>query len=273
MSFFTVITDPDEVAHWSAVRRKLIKPLDMPEDPTYSTSPFANPDWTVVLVANKFRGYADINDETGRLSGGWPRRDGIRDIKSYCDPFIWCLEARGCSEFIVSTEWENIRFAEDQDPPVLYARCAANVSAINHLGFFFEEESRKIKSLNHYDLPSLTAFDDTQEWMVVDAQEEAHVIGGTNEFIKQYYEAAGGEEYVRAWYYHSEIGHLKEIDHKVLYDMAGWPHPVYPDGKHIFGDDIDWEPMFGDRIKSWGPGLTYDEWRARQLAAADAGEN
>lgn len=158
-----------------------------------------------------------------------------------------------------------MRFADDQDPPVLYARCAANVSAINHLAFFFEEESRKIKSLYSYDLPSLTAFDDTQEWMVADAQEEAHVLGGTTEFIHQYYEAAGGEEYVRAWYYHSEIGHLKEIDHKVLYDMAGWPHPVYPDGKHLFGDDIDWAPMFGARIRSWGPGLTYDEWGAQKL--------
>lgn len=259
MALYTLLTDPDEVAHWSAVRKRLIKPLNMPEDPTYSASPFANPDWPVVLVANKFRGYEDINDETGRLSGGWPRRDGMRDIKSYCDPFVWCMEARGCSEFIISTEWENMRFADGQEPPPMYARCAADVDAINQLAFFFQNDSWIYRSLNAYDLPSLTAFDATEEWMVADAQEEAHVLGGTREFIDQYYEAAGGEDYVRAWYYHSEMGRMKEINHKVLYDMAGWPHPVLHKESRYIGDDIDWAPMFGDRIKSCGPGLKQHE--------------
>jgi len=53
-------------------------------------------------------------------------------------------------------------------------------------------------------------------------------------------------------------GFAPDIFGENLYDAVGWPRPVGL-GDAYWHTDIDWTPMFGDRIKSCRPGSSVEE--------------
>ena len=254
MSSFTPITG-DEETHWAEVQNRLLRPMDGPAYPTYTALPFADPSWQSVLVTHTF-GWPHQTE--GPESGGWPRRDWMRDIGNYNDPLIWCLAERGCQEIVLTIEWRRPRPVAEGKHPVLYCRCTPDLEALYGAAHFLRLQEADCRWSLGPDSAVMIAFDAGEEWATADGMEEYHLLGGTSEFIRQYFDAAGGEDYVRAWYYHWEMWNVTEIDHGPLYDLVGWPRPV-PPAAGLYansGGDIDWRPMFGDRIKSCGPDTT-----------------
>ena len=254
MSSFTPVTG-DEAAHWAAVRNRLLRPMSGPEYPVYTSLPFSDPSWQAALVTHNL---AEAHTAEGPKSGGWPRRDGMRDIENCNDPLMWCLQDRGCREIVLTIEWQRPRPVKDGKTPVFYCRCTPDLESLYDVAWFFENQEKDCKRGMGFYGPVMIAFDESEEWAIADGKEEFHLLGGTPAFIQQYFDAAGGEDYVRAWYYHWEMWNITEIDHGPLYDLVGWPRPVVPPGGLYAntGGDIDWTPMFGDRIKSCGPDVS-----------------
>ena len=168
---------------------------------------------------------------------------------------MWCLKERQCEEIVLSNAWDIDAVPDRAQDPVLYCRCAPDMDSIfDAAGYLTKERPRCFTNSTVY---CVMAFDATEEWAVADGCEGHHLIGGTPSFMQQYFDAAGGEEYVRAWFYHYQMWHgsFIGVDFDVLYRIAGWPKPVPPPGG-LWADgeyDIDWSPMFGNRIKSCGP--------------------
>lgn len=223
-------------------------------------SPFINDDWKAVLVPWGFYGATRINAgrESGPslVDGGWPSREGLPEISAFVDPLIWCLEARGCQEIIIT----NDRGVQPEDHnngnevPPLYFRVKLDARAMARVCVECDLVNPGLYSFK------VLVFDATGEWASCDYFDDDHLIGGTSEFIEQYYAAAGGEEYVRAWYYHYNlkndyVGPGRYGSPEDFYSVTGWPPPIYPESRFVLRhQDIDWTPMFGDRIKSCGPG-------------------
>lgn len=251
MPDFTPITGP-ETAHWADVRNRLLRPMDGPEYPSYTSLPFADPSWRSVLVTYNL-GWS--HQAEGPNSGGWPQRDGMPDITNYNDPLIWCLRKRRCEEIILTIEWQRPRPVKEGKSPALYCRCEPDLESIYDAAVFLGRQEAECRWTMGFYGPAMIAFDSSEEWAIADGKEEYHLLGGTQKFIREYFDAAGGEDYVRAWYYHWDMWNISEIDHGPLYDLVGWPRPVPPQGGLFAnsGADIDWSPMFGNRIKSQGP--------------------
>lgn len=226
-------------------------------------SPFAEPDWKIVPVAGRI--YCEKVE--GPDSAGWPVRDGLPDIETYLDPLIWCLRKRSCREIVIYT---NSRF-QPLNPakkiPQLFCRCEPEIESIKEACEYLHVERDGRELTTH--IEEFMAFDESGEWAMIDNIEDFHFLGGTPEFMARYFEAAGGEDYVRAWFYHWDIvgpisyenqdGQPRAYQ-KTLYDLVGWPYPPYPVGGLFDGDDLDWSPVFGDRIKSGGPGTPDEDW-------------
>lgn len=238
--------------------REKLWPFDRQE------SPFADGLWKCILVPEDFYDATFGDDDRYglplRRSGGWPQRNGMRDINTHMDPLIWCLEHRGCDSIVVTNDWES---THNTTVPSVYFRVALNLESIS-------AACRACEQARPKDWPyRVLAFDTSGEWASCDYFDDDHLIGGTSEFIEQYHAAAGGEDFVRAWYYHWNLTNLlsgpnEHGSPESYYGHTGWPPPVYPEDSHygcvLMGEDIDWTPMFGDRIKSCGPGVTPDEF-------------
>lgn len=252
MTNFTPIKG-DEAKHWAEVRKRLLRPdLDPWDYNGYETSPFTDTSWQIVPIPERFC----APEVYGAESGGWPQRGDLPEITAYTDPLIWCLTARGCKEVIITNDWHQPAKIKPGKDPALYVCCDVALNTMQDARYFsYKEHFEGVEGMyaNFH-----MAFDASGEWAVVDGVEFHHLLGGTPDFIKQYCEAAGGEDYVRAWYYHFDLWSMKDYPPEYIYNLCGWPPPVPPEGGLWFnsGGDIDWTPMFGDRIKSCGPDVT-----------------
>lgn len=250
----------DEAKRWLEVQQRLLGP-----EPKYHAwdspvSPFCNPAWKLAAVASDvYRSEAD-----GPTEMGWPCRDGLADIKSYHDPLFWHLSNLGRDELILSMNWKPWTEAASPNGPALYCRCCLDAAAISDACDAMDAELSKIGPITAFS--KVMAFDAHEDWAICDTEEEAHLLGGTPEFINGYFKAAGGEDYVRAWFYHWDMIGPITLDwdpqppsklQTTFYKLIGWPPAPYPKGGKFIGDDVDWTPAFGDRIKSTGP-RTYE---------------
>lgn len=246
-----------------ALRNRLFVPCPHEELWSYSKqeTPFVDSTWKKTLVPDSFRFAMD--DDAGReglpmsSKNGWPQRNGMRDTDTYMDPLIWCLESRDDEDVIITNDWGSDSHACGyvDTATALYFRSASNIVSMQAAcdacaeGFW----SR------------FMVFGSSGDWASCDYFDDDHLIGGTPKFIEHYYAAAGGEEYVRAWYYQYNLtdvlsGPGEHGSREDYYGHTDWPLPVYPEDEYYkWGEDIDWAPMFGDRIKSCGPGMTEAE--------------
>jgi len=253
------------------MRNRLIKPGCCAPHVSATAFPFSDPTWKSVLVAENF--LCAKCEVDGPSYGGWPRRDGLPEIETYFDPLIWCLQKRGSDGIVFSDAWKP-RLPQADPTFASYCHCPLDVRSISEVAAYFDPSKRPPKKGK--DICGTMAFDASGEWAAADCGllEQYHVLGGTPEFVEQYCETAGGEEYVRAWFYHWDIWTYTDWQddgtphswQKKFYDLVGWPYPIYP--KEAYGDsDIDWTPTFGDKIKSCGPGYPDEidrEWFEEQ---------
>lgn len=238
------------------IQRRLFGDLNEPHHWDSSKSPFVLETWNHLAVSDEIIGSnGNCSD-----SGGWPLREGLKDIESYHDPLFWHLRNLGRDEIILSINWRFWPQATESNGPNLYCRCPLDAGAIYDACNALElDELTKIHTTMLF---KVMAFDTHEDWALYDTWEEAHLLGGTPEFIDAYYRAAGGEEFVRAWFYQWDImGPItwdwdrpppKEWQSK-FYDFLGWPPAPYLKGRTGSSPDIDWSLTFDDRIKSTGP--------------------
>lgn len=256
MTAYTLISG-DEAKLLVDIQRRILGVDPEPLDWSKIKSPFCADDWKILAVSGHFHDSTD----TGQTGGGWPRRDGMDDIDSYLDPLFWHLRAMGRDHVIVSMNWEPWPQVFDPHGPALYCRCPLDADVIYDACYALSDELRKIGAFTT--MCKVMAFDTHGDWATADTEEEAHLLGGTPEFIDGYCQAAGGEDYVRAWFYHWDIkGPITYFWNppppaewqKKFYDFLGWPPAPYLKGRTGSSPDIDWSLTFGDRIKSCGPG-------------------
>ncbi len=242
----------------SARRHRLVRHTDIPHPWGCTISPFLDETWRLVPVADWVSGFESmcINGiECGE--GGWPQRGDLPDLERNLDVLMWHLKRLGRDRVIVSHELKLVPdiVAEDRSQ---YCVCPADAKAVHEAcvelaGFGFRSAS------GQHSIEKFILFDEHEDWSAVDSEGERHFLGGTPEFIEGYCETAGGEEFVRAWFYWWDIIGPITTDwepfppspgQKAIYDLVGWPIAPYADLKD---GDIDWAPTFGDRIKSCGP--------------------
>ena len=249
----------EEAAKWAALQKKLIKPYQFVPLNNVPGSPFVDPAWRMVAIGDSFIQAASKLSNEAEIS--WPIRGDLSDITTYLDPLFWCLKKRGVNEIIISLDWD--RPAEPANDtitdPALYYRCPLDAEIIenahDHLECFPYPADY---NLDH----SVMVFDASGDWAIIDFDwdAEAHILGGTPEFIQEYYDAAGGEHFVRAWFYLEEFKSTEihwDVPHPTQFQLAfykrlGWPPPIYPE---VYDTEtlVDWEGMFGGKIKAQGP--------------------
>lgn len=237
-------------------------------------SPFRNPNWHVVLVG------ANLGIDHGNTrvlfddDPSWPDRGDLPPMQTYDDPLFWCLEKRKSNHMIVTRD----RVEGDFDwavkhNAVIYCACAPDMESIDAANIFMEGNVYNVSdnrwlngdgTIASFGGAEVIAFDESEEWATYDlGYELPHLLGGTPTFIRQYIDAAGGEDHVRAVFYHWDVKGWMTLDwdnapclhQRNLYALAGWPPPNYASIERDWKVDrpIDWSPMFGNRIKSIGP--------------------
>jgi|GEM_PF-1930415 len=262
----------DTEAHWikvatgpekerlSGIRRRLVKAFgNGPPSVGHRSSPFVQSSWKMVLVPRLLgQGFFEADRDE---HGGWPLREPpLPVLEQFSDPLLWCLKNRKSETMVLTSDWPAVDVTWQSSNKILYCQSPLRLDELDYtVDLFYECGFRSL--MMGVTSRSIIAFDESEDWAIADGFDEYHILGGTPEFIDQYYAAAGGEEYVRAWYYHQWLIHKKwfDEDHRSLVDLVGWPQPVWPANGGPYGeDDIDWTPMFGDRIKSCGPGIPFD---------------
>lgn len=212
--------------------------------------PLIHTDWHKVLIGYELHDaiFWGHQGETG-----WPQRPDLPDMKHNIDPLLWCLRDLGRTELVLACHPEVDPTVVNDDKTAYFIRCSTDIASV-HAACEFYGKQEKTSAYG------ILAFDPYGDWVIVDGDEDWMMLAGTPEFIKQYNDSAGGEEYVRAWFYQHDILHDTDWDEDtglpnkytaMLYDYVGWPYPVYPKDRYL-DEDIDWSPMFGDRIKSSG---------------------
>lgn len=211
--------------------------------------------WKSLLLPDDFRlearPYGDPN---------WPVKDGAPEKFSFYEPLFRWLQRQGRREVIVSI-WpgDDAEFPEPNDY-AYFCRCPLDARLIIDAYKALTDAAPRLRAMI---LGEMLLFDARGDWISVGTRGEGYLLCGDPAVIDGYYEAAGGEDIVRAYYYHYEM-HI-ETDwteetglplpyQAKLYDFVGWPYPVYPK-KHndLWRKGLDWSPMFGDRIRSIGP--------------------
>jgi hypothetical protein len=269
----------EEERRVSGIRKRIYQKFGQYTSIVTDVDPIPDPTWQKVWIGECLIDTI-VSKIYARNMGGWPRRDGLPEIESRLDPLLWCLRARGREDFIITNDLCADEGPEGKPACPQYYRCALDMESIRGAVTEMGQNSRAYTGNPHQgsdDYPEI-AFDDTAEWVLAD---DGHLdcpqqlLAGTPEFMNQYVDAAGGEDYVRAWFYHYDIheynndareeyvqsGFKKRnpycdfIEKKYAY--VGWPVPwaLYPPDGPWEGYDTDWTPMFEDRIKSSGPWL------------------
>lgn len=244
-----IVTDPADDKRLRALLDSLFQNRGKGWLWSADNDPLVHRDWQKVWAASEL-GVLDfpLDDEPD-----WPARPGLPDITSYIDPLLWCLRDLGRTDVVLYVDVPLYTETRDVLNQPVFCRCKATLADI---------EAAEASLRPSYTYCSTTAiFDDTGDWLAFNGIEHNHFVAGTPAFIAQYYDSAGGEEYVRAWLYHWNTWHhtiwdretgLPHESEMLSYDWVGWPYPVYPKtGLH--GEQIDWSKTFGDKIKSRGP--------------------
>ena len=250
----------EEAAKWAALQKTLIKPYRLVPVNEDQESPFVDSSWQLVAVGGSFTTAAwRISHET---QINWPVRADLPDITTRLDPLFWCLKKRGVDEVIISLDWD--RPAEPANKsitdPALFYRCPLDAEVIEDTRDHFECNTFPPDYCGNH---AVMVFDSSGDWAIIDIDwnSEAHILGGTPDFIQEYYDAAGGEHYVRAWRYLHEFGNTETVWDQPYpsewqlahYNKIGWPPPIYPDATYKSGSTlVDWEGMFGGKIKARG---------------------
>lgn len=211
--------------------------------------------WKSLLLPDHFR------TEIGLYKpANWPVKDDTPEPFSYYEPLFQWLQDQGRDEVIVSI-WVPPRdkFPEPNDYSY-FCLCPLDARLIDEAYKVLCHAGPKLRDII---INEVLLFDASGDWVIVGTKGEGYLLCGDPAVIDGYYEVAGGEDIVRAYFYHYEMSIETDWDEETgqphpyeakLYDFVGWPYPVYPK-KHndFFRKRFDWSPMFGDRIKSYDP--------------------
>lgn len=189
----------------------------------------------------------------------WPVKDGAPEMFSFYEPLFWWLQNQGRREVILS-HWYELFEGRYPAESALFCLCPLDARLIIEAREALERATPGGRSMI---IGHLLLFDAHGDWVVTGTKGEGYLLSGDPAVIDGYYEAAGGEDIVRAHFYHYEMHIETDWDletgkplpyHAKLYDFVGWPYPVYPkEYNDLWDKGLDWSPMFGDRIRSIGP--------------------
>ncbi|MBO6518705.1 MAG: hypothetical protein JJ900_11765 [Rhodospirillales bacterium] len=204
--------------------------------------------WKAVLLPADFEWSGVMDDEPN-----WPGKEGVPEITSYYEPLMNCLKRLGRNEFIMSAEWAPTE-EKRPDDEAWYCRCPADPRKLH-------EAYEYLKT--HVPGIDMCAFDGHEDWAVTGNYEMGYLLIAEPPIIETYCEVAGGEDLLRAWYYHYEMNVETYWNEETgmpnpamarVYDMLGWPYPVYPERHNDFWDKAyDWSLMCGNKIRSMVP--------------------
>ena len=211
--------------------------------------------WRGLLMPGEFQAY----DGLDCTYSDFPVKAGMPRSPSNFQPLLGGLERLGRDKLIISRFWRpgEIEIAADECG---YIESPIDVETFHAACDFFNYDAPMQEGQNGVGM--YKAFDRHEDWVVTTEYEFGCLLAGSPEVIEACYLAAGGEDIVRARYYHSEICRESHFDEENLvpceyqakrYDMVGWPYPVYPDYPLYEGVEIDWSTMFDDTITSIGP--------------------
>ncbi len=269
-----IITEDDpDFARLRELRNRVFKPdtrclwggPDIEPEP-----PFVDPAWKGILLPTSIGswesgmdpapGMLHIRSNTVEWFDGFPRRDGLPELRSWTDPLIWCLEKRDAdclvltNDSIPAEDYESLH-----DRPPSYGVVTPDNKGIDD-GF---NEFVRLFGKSIQDQPILM-FDPSGDWGLADFEEADFLVGATPKFYDQYCEVAGGEHFVKAWYYFYCITDMISGPHDYgsehYFSMTDWSS--YFIDLHIFEfkRPIDWAAEFGDKIKGHDEGEPVEGW-------------
>tara|TARA_R110000787_G_scaffold63679_11_gene144192 strand:- start:294760 stop:295407 length:648 start_codon:yes stop_codon:yes gene_type:complete len=197
----------------------------------------------------------------------FPVKAGMPRSPSNFQPLLGGLARLGRDKLIIS-RFEHPGEVEIAADECGYIECPPDVETFHAACDFFLCDAPPFKG--EFIPGEYFAFDLHEDWVVKTEYECGCLLAGSPEVIEACYLAAGGEDIVRARYYHYEICDSTHFDEENLvpceyqakrYDMVGWPYPVYPNYRLYYDAKIDWSAMFDDTITSIGPdGLKECPW-------------
>lgn len=229
------------------------------------TSALSERGWKAILLAEDLF----VHDYTRKdfpTEPTWPVKKCAPMIRSHFEPLLWGLKNLGRDRLILSN---CVDPGEIDLPDSVPAYCSVplDIEAFHDACMFLQSEEamrgpdgRFVDGLAIIE-DMMCTFDSSEDWFIVAGYEAGKLLVGTPEVVDAYCEAAGGEDIVRAYYYHWEMvipttwivktGKPSEYFAR-LYDLVGWPYPIYPKSAEFSRYGIDWSLMFGDRITSYG---------------------